>query len=29
MSSVDRFLARGAHETALDDLTLIIGGWFA
>jgi hypothetical protein len=29
MSSVDRCLARGARETALDDLTLTTGGWFA
>ena len=29
MSSVDRFLVRGAHETALDDLTLTTVGWFA
>ncbi len=29
MSSVDRFLARGARETAPDDLTLATVGWFA
>ncbi|MFT4921957.1 MAG: hypothetical protein ACI8XM_001165 [Haloarculaceae archaeon] len=29
MSSVDRFLARTARETALNDLTLTTGRWFA
>lgn len=29
MTSVDRFLARFAPETALNNITLTTGGWFA